>query len=193
MCDLGSCAVGDDASPTVLEFLYSEPTVYSYALDPLRAIYSDSKDSENMVDEKHCALLCLAHPSTLVPPMFALRSRVLLRPSTHSRCLSTTASNLAGITGPAPTRAIVYTEHGQPTDVLKTHRYELKELEKGEVRVRFELSAVSELILREKGEEEGALMAFWFGVRLVLDDGSIRSFRHQRNSGSIPFEACCEG
>lgn len=63
------------------------------------------------------------------------------------RAFSTTRASLAGSTGPTASRAIVYAAHGDPTEVLRGHTYELPALERREVRVRFELSAISAFLL----------------------------------------------
>lgn len=60
------------------------------------------------------------------------------------RAFSTCSPSLAGQTGPQVSRAIVYASHGDPTQVLKGHTYTLPALEKGSVRLRYELSAISE-------------------------------------------------
>ena len=60
------------------------------------------------------------------------------------RSFSTSPATLAGQTGPQVSRAIVYSSHGDPSEVLKGHTYELPALAKGEVRLRYELSAISE-------------------------------------------------
>jgi trans-2-enoyl-CoA reductase len=50
---------------------------------------------------------------------------------------------MAGSTGVVESRAIVFAQHGDPTQVLKGHQYQLKPLKKGEVRVKFDLSAIN--------------------------------------------------
>lgn len=65
----------------------------------------------------------------------------------HRRGFATSCRALAGLTGPVESRAIVFAEHGDPTKVLKAHRYRLDKLEKGQVRLRFELGAISEPML----------------------------------------------
>ncbi|GAA5824135.1 hypothetical protein JCM11251_001536 [Rhodosporidiobolus azoricus] len=60
--------------------------------------------------------------------------------SSH-RALSTSCPSRAGFTGAIDSRAVVYSEHGDPTKVLKPHKYRLPKLQKGEVRLRFELGA----------------------------------------------------
>ncbi|GAA5860416.1 hypothetical protein JCM1840_000252 [Sporobolomyces johnsonii] len=68
----------------------------------------------------------------------------MLRSSFASRRLFTTSSRLlAGTTSSVEARAVVFTEHGDPTKVLKAHRYKLPKLAKGEVRLRFELGAIN--------------------------------------------------
>lgn len=61
----------------------------------------------------------------------------------HTRSISSTSAVHAGVTGTTPSRAIVYAAHGDPSEVLRGHTYELKALKKGEVRVKFELSAIN--------------------------------------------------
>lgn len=60
-----------------------------------------------------------------------------------SRAFSTTISRQAGSTSSTTARAIVFLQHGDPTQVLKCHTYTLPELKKGEVRVEFELTAIN--------------------------------------------------
>ena len=64
----------------------------------------------------------------------------------HRRGFATSCRALAGLTGPVESRAVVFAEHGDPTKVLKAHRYRLDKLDKGQVRLRFELGAISELL-----------------------------------------------
>ncbi|GAA5897531.1 hypothetical protein JCM6882_003509 [Rhodosporidiobolus microsporus] len=59
------------------------------------------------------------------------------------RCFSPSPVTRAGFTGAIDSRAVVYSEHGDPTKVLKPHRYRLPKLKPGEVRLRFELGAVN--------------------------------------------------
>jgi len=57
--------------------------------------------------------------------------------------LSSSARSLAGFTCSVESRAVVFAEHGDPAKVLKAHRYRLSKLTPGEVRLRYELGAVS--------------------------------------------------
>ncbi|GAA5829654.1 hypothetical protein JCM3766R1_001251 [Sporobolomyces carnicolor] len=66
----------------------------------------------------------------------------MLRP-TSARLFASTSRTLAGTTSAVESRAIVFTEHGDPTKVLQSKRYTLPELEKGQVRLRFELGAIN--------------------------------------------------
>lgn len=50
---------------------------------------------------------------------------------------------MAGSTGAVDTRAIVFAQHGDPTQVLRGHKYQLPALKQGQVRVKFELSAIN--------------------------------------------------
>ncbi|GAA6027202.1 hypothetical protein JCM8097_002480 [Rhodosporidiobolus ruineniae] len=59
------------------------------------------------------------------------------------RCFSTSARSFAGQTGASETRAVVYAAHGDPKTALKAHSYRLPKLNKGEVRLRFELGAIN--------------------------------------------------
>ncbi|GAA6011905.1 hypothetical protein JCM10207_003425 [Rhodosporidiobolus poonsookiae] len=59
------------------------------------------------------------------------------------RYFSSSARALAGQTGAVDSRAVVFSENGDPTQVLKAHRYRLPELRKGQVRLRFELGAIN--------------------------------------------------
>ncbi|KAM0756121.1 NAD(P)-binding protein [Meredithblackwellia eburnea MCA 4105] len=59
------------------------------------------------------------------------------------RHFSTSIQIHAGQTGPQSTRAVVFASHGDPTQVLRGHSYELPQLSKGQVRVKFELSAIN--------------------------------------------------
>ncbi|GAA5958971.1 hypothetical protein JCM8115_000709 [Rhodotorula mucilaginosa] len=61
----------------------------------------------------------------------------------HRRGFATSCRALAGLTGPVESRAVVFAEHGDPTKVLKAHRYRLDKLDKGQVRLRFELGAIN--------------------------------------------------
>ncbi|CEQ39031.1 SPOSA6832_00513 [Sporobolomyces salmonicolor] len=57
----------------------------------------------------------------------------MLRSSFASKRLFTSSSRLlAGTTSSIEARAVVFTEHGDPTKVLKAHRYKLPKLAKGE-------------------------------------------------------------
>ncbi|BGP16139.1 hypothetical protein JCM10213v2_004134 [Rhodosporidiobolus nylandii] len=64
-------------------------------------------------------------------------------PAPARRCFSTYSAARAGFTGAINSRAVVFAEHGDPTQVLKAHRYRLPKLQKGEVRLRFELGAIN--------------------------------------------------
>ncbi|GAA5841334.1 hypothetical protein JCM5353_004152 [Sporobolomyces roseus] len=66
----------------------------------------------------------------------------MLRP-TSARLFTSTTRSLAGTTSAVDARALVFTEHGDPNQVLKAHRYRLPKLEKGQVRLRFELGAIN--------------------------------------------------
>ncbi|GAA6062503.1 hypothetical protein JCM10212_006352 [Sporobolomyces blumeae] len=66
----------------------------------------------------------------------------MFRPTT-ARLLTASPRPLAGVTSSVESRAIVFSEHGDPTRVLKAHRYRLPKLAKGEVRLRFELGAIN--------------------------------------------------
>lgn len=71
---------------------------------------------------------------------------IFLRPTTiqrTTRLFSSSSRSLAGSTSATESRAIVYAEHGNPAEVLKGHKYQLPALEKGQVRLRFELAAVN--------------------------------------------------
>lgn len=50
---------------------------------------------------------------------------------------------MADSTGAVDTRAIVFAQHGDPTQVLRGHKYQLPALKQGQVRVKFELSAIN--------------------------------------------------
>ncbi|GAA5992876.1 hypothetical protein JCM11641_001370 [Rhodosporidiobolus odoratus] len=63
--------------------------------------------------------------------------------SLSKRCFSTFPSPRAGFTGAVNSRAAAFSENGDPAQVLKLHRYRLPKLQKGEVRVRFELGAIN--------------------------------------------------
>lgn len=83
-------------------------------------------------------------PTATSSTRMSLVSSSLLRLPRHCRRSFATTSHLsAGCTGPVTSRAIVYAEHGDPQVVLRGHTYTLRALEKGEVRVRFELAAFS--------------------------------------------------
>lgn len=95
-------------------------------------------------------LLQLHHSS--FPPgtmSFSLRPRAAL--PLLRRAFSSTPASLAGSTGPTTSRAIVYAAHGDPAEVLRGHAYELPALEKSQVRVRFELSAISAFLRARAG------------------------------------------
>ncbi|GAA5969763.1 hypothetical protein JCM3765_003450 [Sporobolomyces pararoseus] len=66
----------------------------------------------------------------------------MLRP-TSARLFNSSTRSLAGTTSAVDSRAIVFTEHGDPTKVLKSAKYRLPKLEKGQVRLRFELGAIN--------------------------------------------------
>jgi len=59
------------------------------------------------------------------------------------RTFTSTPAFLAGSTGPAKSVAVVYAAHGDPKAVLEAREYQLGPLSEGQVRVRFERSAVS--------------------------------------------------
>ncbi|GAA5943728.1 enoyl-[acyl-carrier-protein] reductase [Sporobolomyces koalae] len=63
--------------------------------------------------------------------------------STCARLFNATRPSLAGTTSAVEARAIVFTEHGDPTKVLQSRRYRLAKLEQGQVRLRFELGAIN--------------------------------------------------
>ncbi|GAA5883567.1 hypothetical protein JCM16303_005491 [Sporobolomyces ruberrimus] len=63
--------------------------------------------------------------------------------ATSTRLFTSSSRALAGTTSAVDSRAIVFTEHGDPTKVLKAHTYRLPKLEKGQVRLRFELGAIN--------------------------------------------------
>lgn len=75
-------------------------------------------------------------------PTLALRTA--LRTALPLRAFSTTPVFLAGSTGAAQSVAVVYAEHGDPKAVLQGREYQVGAVKEGEVRVRFERSAVSE-------------------------------------------------
>ncbi|GAA5824083.1 hypothetical protein JCM3770_006058 [Rhodotorula araucariae] len=64
-------------------------------------------------------------------------------PQPARRLVSSSARALAGFTCSVESRAVVFAEHGDPAKVLKAHRYRLPKLDKGQVRLRFELGAVN--------------------------------------------------
>jgi hypothetical protein len=110
---------------------------------------------------------------------------LLLRPTTiqrTTRLFTTSSRSLAGVTSPTESRAIVYAEHGNPAEVLKGHKYQLPALEKGQVRLRFELSAVNPAdIVR-------------FLSRRVSVEGSEKLISFERaecGTGSVSFQAGC--
>lgn len=92
--------------------------------------------------------LIISPPRFLRPEfsLFSSPTSIMLRP-TSARLFASTSRTLAGTTSAVESRAIVFTEHGDPTKVLQSKRYTLPELEKGQVRLRFELGAISECIL----------------------------------------------
>lgn len=60
-----------------------------------------------------------------------------------ARSFCTTARARAGSTSAVETRAVGFSEHGAPSEVLKGLHYELPALKAGEVRLRFELAAIN--------------------------------------------------
>ncbi|GAA5914738.1 enoyl-[acyl-carrier-protein] reductase [Sporobolomyces salmoneus] len=66
----------------------------------------------------------------------------MLRP-TSARLFTSTSRSLAGSTSAIDSSAIVFVEHGSPTQVLQSRQYRLPELEAGQVRLRFELGAIN--------------------------------------------------
>ncbi|BGP40035.1 hypothetical protein JCM10449v2_003993 [Rhodotorula kratochvilovae] len=74
------------------------------------------------------------------------RAQLALRSAAQQpsrRSLSTSTRLLAGFTCSVESRAVVFGEHGDPAKVLRAHRYRLPKLDKGHVRLRFELGAVN--------------------------------------------------
>lgn len=81
------------------------------------------------------------------------------------RQLTTSARSMAGSTAKTTSRAIVYAEHGDPAQVLRAHSYQLPKLNKGEVRLKFELAAISKRFrvsccCAEMGGEADAISRF---------------------------------
>lgn len=81
----------------------------------------------------------------IILPLVRNQQPAMFAAPLHRRGFATSCRALAGLTGPVESRAVVFAEHGDPAKVLKAHRYRLDKLDKGQVRLRFELGAISEL------------------------------------------------
>jgi hypothetical protein len=84
---------------------------------------------------------------TSAPHCFASALRQGLPRSTSAVFFSTTRSTRSGCVQESTSRAIAFKEHGDPITALSCYDYILPALAEGEVRVKFELSAVVRLLV----------------------------------------------
>jgi len=133
----------------LLQFSQTSPHCFGSSYSPSHGNLMSTTTIELVCSREERNLPSLKRFRRAIPSGFlcipSTHSQSMLRP-TSARLFTSTTRSLAGTTSAVDARAIVFTEHGDPNQVLKAHRYRLPKLEKGQVRLRFELGAISKYL-----------------------------------------------